>query len=105
MTGADLAAPDIIDDDDGVPEIYANVNEVSMKITAAPVVILLRNDVPPPAPKTDWLPLLPKEAPISAPFPDCNRTTPIKNILTATCKAVRTIVIRYPQIMISREPV
>jgi hypothetical protein len=90
-----LAAPDIIDDDDGNPETYASVNEVSMKITAAPVVILLRNDVPPPAPKTDWLPLLPKDAPISAPFPDCNSTTPIKNRLTATCKTVSTIVILY----------
>ncbi len=79
---AGLLLLDMIEDDDGCPEIYASVRDVSMKITAAPVVILLRNVVPPPAPKTDWLPLLPKDAPISAPLPDCNSTTAIKNMLT-----------------------
>ena len=67
-----------------------------MKITAAPVVILLRNVDPPPAPKTDWLPLLPKEAPISAPLPDCNSTTAIMKMLTSMCSMVITIVILYP---------
>ena len=60
------------------------------------MVNLLKKDVPPPAPKTDWLPLLPNEAPISAPFPDCNKTTAIRNRLTSTCKIVRAIVIPDP---------
>jgi len=67
-----------------------------MKITAAPVVILLRKVVPPPAPKTDWLPLLPNDAPISAPLPDWSSTTAIKKKLTTTCNIVRRIVIPYP---------
>ena len=67
-----------------------------MKITAAPVVILLRNVVPPPAPKTDWLPLLPKDAPISAPLPDCSSTTAIMKMLTTTCSIVIAIDIQYP---------
>jgi hypothetical protein len=96
VTGAAFPLPDIIEDDDGCPEIYARVKDVSIKTTAALVVSLLKKDVPPPAPKTDWLPLLPKEAPISAPFPDCSNTTPIKNRLTITCKIVRTIIIQYP---------
>ena len=88
--------PDIMEEDDGCPEIYARVNDVSMKTTAALVVNLLRKEVPPPAPKTDWLPLLPNDAPISAPFPDCSNTTAIKNRLTNTCKIVRAIVIPDP---------
>jgi hypothetical protein len=67
-----------------------------MNITAAPVVILLRKVVPPPAPNTDWLPLLPNDAPISAPLPDCSRTTAIMNMLTSTCSIVRKIVIQNP---------
>lgn len=43
----------MIEDVEGIPETYASVSEVSMKMTAAPVVILLKNDVPPPAPNTD----------------------------------------------------
>jgi len=86
----------MIEEEDGCPEIYARVSEVSMKITATPVVILLRNVEPPPAPNTDWLPLLPKEAPISAPLPDCNRTTAIMKMLTAMCSMVSAIVIQYP---------
>jgi len=86
----------MIDDDDGFPEMYAKVKDVSMKITAAPVVILLRNVVPPPAPNTDWLPLLPNDAPISAPLPDCSRTTAIIKILTATCNIVIAMDIQYP---------
>jgi hypothetical protein len=93
---AGLLLPDMIDDDDGFPEMYARVRDVSMKITAAPVVILLRNVVPPPAPKTDWLPLLPNEAPISAPLPDCSSTTAIMKILTATCNIVIAMDIHKP---------
>lgn len=86
----------MMDDDDGSPETYAKVNDVNINMTAALVVSLLRNDVPPPAPKTDWLPLLPNDAPISAPLPDCSKTTPIKNRLTNTCKKVSTIIMPYP---------
>jgi hypothetical protein len=93
---AGLLFEDMTDDEDGSPERYANVSDVSIKITAAPVVILLKNVVPPPAPKTDWLPLLPKEAPISAPLPDCNNTTAIMNTLTKTCNIVRTMIIQIP---------
>jgi len=42
-----------MEEDDGCPEIYARVNDVSIKITAALVVNLLKKEVPPPAPKTD----------------------------------------------------
>ena len=90
---ADFPLSDMIDEDDGKPDIYASVREVSIKTIAAPVVILLRNEVPPPAPNTDWLPLLPKDAPISAPFPDCSNTTAIRKILTITCNMVSAIVI------------
>jgi len=53
--GAALAADfdDMIDEDPDFPERYAKVNDVSMKIIAAPVVILLMKVLPPPAPKTD----------------------------------------------------
>ncbi len=85
-----------MEEDDGCPERYARVNDVSIKITAALVVNLLKKVVPPPAPKTDWLPLLPNEAPISAPFPDCSNTTAIKNRLTITCKIVKAIIIPDP---------
>lgn len=51
-TAAGLLFPDMIEDDDR-PEITASVSDVSMKIIAAPVVILLRKVVPPPAPNTD----------------------------------------------------
>lgn len=52
-TGAVFPLPDIMEEDDGCPEMYARVNDVNMKITAALVVNLLRKEVPPPAPKTD----------------------------------------------------
>jgi len=94
--GAVFPLPDIMEEDDGWPEIYANVKDVNIKITAALVVNLLRKDVPPPAPKTDWLPPLPNDAPISAPLPDCSKTTAIKNRLTSTCKIVRAIIIPDP---------
>lgn len=64
-----------------------------MKIMAAPVVSLLMKVLPPPAPKTDWLPLAPKDAPISAPLPDCKRTIAIRATLTSTCSMISKIVI------------
>lgn len=43
----------MIEEVPGLLEMYASVSEVSMKIIAAPVVILLMKVLPPPAPKTD----------------------------------------------------
>jgi hypothetical protein len=74
------------------PERYARINEVSIKIMAAPVVSLLIKVLPPPAPKTDWLPPAPKEAPISAPLPDWRRTMAMRATLTVICKIVRNMV-------------
>ena len=76
--------PDMIEEVPVWPDRYARVSEVSIKIMAAPVVSLLMKVFPPPAPNTDWLPLAPKDAPISAPLPDCRRTIAIKAILTIT---------------------
>lgn len=61
---------DMIEEPPPLPETKAKDREVSMKIMAALVVSLLMKVLPPPAPKTDWLPLAPKDAPISAPLPD-----------------------------------
>ena len=80
---------DMIDELPDFPERYASDNDVNIKMTAAPVVILLIKVLPPPAPNTDWLPLAPKDAPISAPFPDCKRTTAIKAMLTIICTITR----------------
>jgi membrane associated rhomboid family serine protease len=68
--GFALGAEDMIDWLPLLPDMKASDREVSMKMIAALVVSLLMNVLPPPAPKTDWLPLAPKDAPISAPFPD-----------------------------------
>jgi len=51
------------------------LSEVTKKRTAAPTVTLLKKVAAPRPPKTVWLDP-PKAAPISAPFPDCNRTAP-----------------------------
>jgi len=44
---------DMIEELPPFPDTNARVRDVSMKITAALVVNLLKNVVPPPAPKTD----------------------------------------------------
>jgi len=44
---------DMIDELPDFPEKYASVNEVSIKMIAAAVVILLMKVLPPPAPNTD----------------------------------------------------
>jgi len=51
------------------------LSEVTKKRTAAPTVTLLKKVAAPRPPKTVWLDP-PKAAPMSAPFPDCNRTAP-----------------------------
>lgn len=72
--------------------MYASVSEVSMKMMAAPVVSFDINVLPPEAPKTDWLPPAPKDAPISAPFPDWSKTIPISAMLTVTCRKTKNAV-------------
>ena len=62
---------------------------VSMKMMAAPVVSLLMKVLPPPAPNTDWLPLAPKDAPISAPLPDCSRTIMITELTALQVEMLR----------------
>ncbi len=64
-----------------------------MKIIAAAVVSLVRKLPPPLAPKTDWLPPPPNEAPISAPLPDWRRTTPMMNRQVNTCSTDIKVVI------------
>ena len=44
---------DMIDELPDFPERYASDNDVSIKMIAAPVVILLMKVLPPPAPNTD----------------------------------------------------
>ena len=88
------ALEDMMDELPLLPEMKASVREVSMKMTAALVVSLLMKVLPPPAPKTDWLPLAPKDAPISAPLPDCNRTTMIRAKHTIMCSVTSRIVIK-----------
>ena len=92
--GAALGVLDMMDEPPPLPATKASDREVSMKIIAALVVSLLINVLPPPAPKTDWLPLAPKEAPISAPLPDCSKTTMIRAKQTITCRVTRKYVIK-----------
>jgi len=53
-----------------------NPNDVKKKRAAAPTVTLLKKVAAPRLPKTVWLDP-PKAAPMSAPFPDWSKTTPI----------------------------
>jgi len=85
---------DMIDELVPLDERCARVSEVSMKMIAAPVVSLFMKVLPPLAPNTVWLPPAPKDAPISAPLPDCSRTMPIKAIQTNTCRKISTYVIK-----------
>jgi hypothetical protein len=64
-------------------ERSARPNEVSIKITAAPMVTLLRNVPGPRLPKTVWLDP-PNAAPISAPLPACNKIEAIIRKQTIT---------------------
>jgi hypothetical protein len=57
-----------------VPPITVRTREVTMKIAARPEVNRVKKLAPPELPKTVWLEP-PKEALISAPFPDWIRTT------------------------------
>jgi hypothetical protein len=72
---------------------YARVRDVSMKMTAATVVALLKNVDAPALPKSVWLPPPPKAAPMSAPFPVWRRTIMIRAMHTITCNMIKTIAI------------
>ena len=61
----------------------ARPSEVSMKMAATTTVNLLKKLAGPRLPKTVWLEP-PKDAPISAPFPDCKRIAPIMRKQTIT---------------------
>lgn len=88
------ALPDMMEPPPPLPATKASDKEVSMKMIAALVVSLLMKVLPPPAPNTDWLPLAPKEAPISAPLPDCSKTTMINAKHTTMCSVTSRIVIK-----------
>src|SRR5438132_11913472 len=68
----------------------ARLREVTIKISAATAVILLRNVPAPREPKTVWLEP-PKAAPISAPLPDCSRMTPTMTKATRICTITKAM--------------
>src|SRR6185369_8705509 len=57
----------------------ASVKDVSMKMTAAQVVALVRALAAERGPKAVWLPMPPNAAAMSALLPLCSRTTPMRN--------------------------
>jgi hypothetical protein len=59
--------------------MYAKPMEVTMKMIATAVVILVKKPAGPADPKRVWLDPPPKAAPMSAPFPVCRRTIMIKS--------------------------
>ena len=65
-------------------DMYASARDVSIKITAAPVVALLKKVEAPVLPNSVWLPPPPKAAPISAPFPVWSKTIMIRATHTIT---------------------
>ncbi len=68
-----------------LPEKYARNREVSMKITAAAAVILLRKLVGPLDPNRVWEDPPPNTAPMSAPFPVCRRMMRMRASDTTMC--------------------
>lgn len=63
-----------------------------MNTMAAIVVILLRSGMGPSVPNNDWLEP-PNDAPMSAPFPCCNKTMQIKNKQTIVWRTIIKVVI------------
>jgi hypothetical protein len=59
--------------------MYAKPMEVTMKMIATPVVILVKKPAGPADPKRVWLDPPPKAAPMSAPLPVWRRTIMIKS--------------------------
>ena len=62
----------------------AREKDVNINIIAAIVVSFPRKLPGPLLPNMVWDDAAPKDAPISAPLPDCSNTTPTRNILTKT---------------------
>src|SRR5437879_9805334 len=76
------------------PPRIASVNDVIVKTTAMPVVILPSSVGVPIDPNTAWLPAPPNAEPMSAPLPDCSRTIPMMAKHARTCRMVRAMYIR-----------
>jgi hypothetical protein len=74
-------------------ERTARLRAVSMKITAATTVTLLRKVVAPRLPKRVWLDP-PKAAPISAPLPDWSKITPTMTKQARRCITINRVYIR-----------
>src|SRR5437870_989462 len=68
------------------PPRIASVNDVIVKTTAMPVVILPSSVGVPIDPNTAWLPAPPNAEPMSAPLPDCSRTIPMMAKHARTCR-------------------
>ena len=90
--GADVVTPSITEDDEVfcLLNMKASRRHVIIKITAAAVVILVKNEEAPAPPNIVWLEP-PKAAPMSAPLPFCKRTIMIRARHTTICK--KTIII------------
>jgi len=69
-----------------LPLVKASSKEVSMKMTAAATVTLLRKGADPWLPKTVWLAPAPNAAPMSLPRPVWRRIIIISASATTTCK-------------------
>ena len=78
--------------------MIASESEVSMNITAAPVVILERKVAAPRLPKIVWLEPPPKPAPISAPLPVCSSTMRISARLTTTWIMIISVYMSFPSV-------
>ena len=70
--------------------------DVPIKMMAANVVILFNKGTGPSVPNNDWLDP-PKDAPISAPLPCCNKTMQMRKTQTITCTAMSRVVIEIEQ--------
>jgi hypothetical protein len=78
------------------PEKYARKRDVSMKMTAAAAVILLRKLVGPLEPNRVWEEPPPKTAPISAPFPVWRRMMRMRVTDTTMCRiTIRVYIALY----------
>jgi hypothetical protein len=89
VAGADVVTPCIIEEAVvfSFPNMKASRRHVIIKITAAAVVIFVKNEPAPPPPNTVWLEP-PKAAPISAPLPFCRRTIRMRAKHTTICKKI-----------------
>jgi hypothetical protein len=89
VAGAVVVTPSIIEEDVVfcLLNMKASRRHVIIKITAAAVVSLDKNEPAPAPPNTVWLEP-PKAAPMSAPLPFCKRTIMIRARHTTICKKI-----------------